>query len=233
MKLIKRSASGVLDIIYPNVCLACEQAPPIPEDIFCVSCHYHLPKTDLHLYPNNVFVSRFRGRVRIEAGAALLYFSKESRVQKLIYNLKYQNKTEIGRLFGLYYGRLLKQASCFRGIDAIIPVPLHAKKKHKRGFNQSEVFARGLAEVMQTALFLNVLIRKTPTSTQTKMDRLSRLKNMINAFEVINQRRVNGKHILLVDDVLTTGATLEACSLKLLEKADVKISLLTLAMATN
>ena len=220
-------------LFYPNLCVACGQNLPPFDDLLCLKCQFELPETKYHQQPENAFVERFWGRVPIESGAALYYYNKGSRVQHLIHLLKYQNKPEIGYKLGLLYGKQLRQAENYTTIEAVVPVPLHPKKAHARGYNQAEQFSRGLAESMEIIHLPKALRRKSFTVTQTKKSRIERLENVLSAFEVVQHKKIANKHILLVDDVMTTGATLEACTLKLQEVEEVKISLATIAIASD
>ena len=218
-------------LFYPKLCLACGQNIPAEEDIICISCHYRLPKTDFHLERENFFTEHFWGRVPIHSGAALYYFTKTSRTQKLIHKLKYEHQPLIGLKLGQLYGHALKASPYFNMVEAIVPVPLHPRKKKIRGYNQSDAFAKGLAQSMNLPWYPNALQRVEMTTTQTKKNRLDRFENVRQAFQVAQIKLLEGKHLLLVDDVLTTGATLEACALQILDVPNTKVSFATIAMA--
>jgi len=175
----------------------------------------------------------FWGRIRIHSAATFLNFTKSGRVQRLVHQLKYKSKTEVGILLGELYGRDLKKATLFENVDVIIPVPLHWKKQKQRGFNQSEMFGRGLAKAMKVKLDCETLIRNVATETQTKKSRIQRWENVSEVFELKDEAQLEGKHILLVDDVITTGSTLEASANKLLSIPDVKVSVATIAFASK
>ena len=222
-----------IGLFYPNLCLACGDNLPPFDEIICLKCQFKLPRTGFHEHLENPFTERFWGRVRIESGAALYYYTKGGKVQQLIHRLKYEHRPQIGYKLGQLYGRQLKEAAAFTEIDAIVPVPLHPRKKHQRGYNQAAEFGRGLAEAMDVPQFAHALARRSYTSTQTRKSRTERLENVLQAFLVNRPEQVRGRHLLLVDDVMTTGATLEACATRLLEVPDTKLSLATIAIAMD
>lgn len=219
--------------LYPKLCLACNYETPPVDEWLCLSCKLKLPKTNFHLEKENKFSERFWGKVKIEAGAAMFYFKKGGRTQNLIHNLKYKKRPQIGVILGNLYGKELKESPLFQDIDIIVPVPLHWKKLRKRGYNQSAVFAQGLSEAMSIPWVADALRRNENSESQTKKSKMSRLENVLSVFEVNNQKKIEGKHILLVDDVLTSGATMEACATKILEIPGTKVSLATIAVAVN
>lgn len=221
----------LVHLFYPRLCMACGEHLPRTEKLMCLPCQYQLPQTAQHTMVENAFTERFWGRVRLETGAALYFFSKSGRVQRLIHQLKYEHKPDIGYELGLLYGNMLREQSHYRSIDAIVPVPLHPKKQHQRGYNQAAVFGKGIAEALQRPLLPNALHRPVFATSQTQKSRMDRMDNVMNAFELHPSATVAGQHILLVDDVLTTGATLEACALALLAQPNVRISMATIALA--
>ncbi|PSR12691.1 MAG: ComF family protein [Bacteroidetes bacterium] len=218
-------------LFYPRLCLGCGHNLPPAAELLCVTCQYQLPQTEQHLSAENAFTDIFLGRIKLETGAALYYFSKSGRVQHLIHQLKYEHKPEIGTQLGLQYGRQLKEQPHFQTIDAVVPVPLHPQKQHQRGYNQAAEFGKGIAEGLAIPLWPEALARDLYTSTQTKKSRLDRIENVLAAFTLNQPQLLAGKHLLLVDDVLTTGATLEACATRILEAPGAKVSMVTLAMA--
>ncbi|HHH50101.1 MAG TPA: ComF family protein [Saprospiraceae bacterium] len=233
MTIRLRFVDDFISLFFPRLCLACGKNTPQKKELICISCQYHLPKTKFHLEKENKFTQRFLGRLELQSGAALYYFTKGGRTQHLIHQLKYKGKREVGVMLGQHYGELLKDSPHFKDIDLIVPVPMHPKKEHMRGYNQSTQFAKGLSETMEKPYYKKALKKITHTISQTKKTRFERLQNVINTFEVNQVNALKRKHVLLVDDVLTTGATLEACGLKILEVEDTKLSMLTIAIATH
>ena len=231
MKLLENLLDGFISLFYPQLCLSCGENITPGEDAICISCQVKLPKTGFHLEKENSFTDRFWGRVNIESGASFYHFSKEGRVQHLIHNLKYKGRYEVGIKLGNLYGKVLKKSPLYRNIDVIIPVPLHPKKELKRGYNQSVMFAKGLSETMEVEWKKNILISTKMSETQTKKSRLERLENVKDVFKINDVDFLKDKHVLIVDDVLTTGATLEACTMKILEIPGTKVSLATIAFA--
>jgi len=229
MGFLRTLLGEILDLVYPQVCAACDDDKPVRGSIFCISCMVGLPCTNYHLIVDNPFERHFWGRVKIEAGAALYYFVPGGRAQTILHNIKYRRRSDYAMSVGKIYGQQLVRTPRFEGISAIIPVPLHWRKLRKRGFNQSKYFAEGLSESMGVPVDVDTLIRVRNTSTQTRKSRGERVSNVIGAFKLSGFSHLEGKSILLVDDVLTTGATLEACALKFLEVPGLKVSLATIA----
>jgi len=227
MKLI-RYLRNFLSLLYPELCSGCKRPLYEHEELICSYCWYQLPVTNFHLDTANAAAKQLWGRVKIERVASYLYFVKESNVQYILYHLKYFSKPRLGEVLGVKYGELL-QGSNFTNADIILPIPLHPKKFKKRGYNQSEYVAKGLSRAMCIPVITDNLFRHTLAESQTTKKRYERYENMRTIFEVKDPEALVGKHILLVDDVLTTGATIEACANKLLEIPDVKVSVVTLA----
>lgn len=223
----------ILDLLYPRLCLACNSDLPPPSEILCLQCQYELPVTQHWLQPENAFTEIFWGRVPIETGAALYYFSKAGRVQHLVHQLKYENKPQIGWRLGQRLGWELRQQPHFRMVEAVVPVPLHPDKQKTRGYNQAEVFAEGVATALDLPVWPNALVRTENSTSQTRKSRQDRALNVQQVFAMGEPERLAGKHILLVDDVLTTGATLETCARLIIDLPGTKVSLATLAMADD
>lgn len=229
--LLLRWADDFAGLFYPHLCLACAERKPPRRDLLCISCRTKLPHTDYHEHQENALTERFWGRAPIYSGAAMFNFIKGGKTQHLLHQLKYQGKQQVGVLLGEWYGQELKKSIWFQSVEAIVPVPLHPRKERQRGFNQSDTFARGLARTMGVPWYKNGLRRKTYTQTQTQKGRMERFGNVESVFEVGEPAKLKDKHILLVDDVITTGATLEACTHTLLQLPGVKVSLASIAIA--
>jgi ComF family protein len=191
---------------------------------------YNLPRTNFHNDPENDAAQVFWGRARIENTASYLYFQKKGIVQSILHKLKYKGEKELGVFMGRIYGYELRD-TLFAQVDVIIPVPLHIQRLKKRGYNQSEMFAKGLAEVFHKPVDVESLKRRIANPSQTRKHRYERWLNVNEVFEVIYPENLVGKHILLVDDVVTTGATLESCANVILECENTKVSIVTLAKA--
>jgi len=219
------------DLFFPNLCVACTDRAAILNSCFCASCRSRLIIQDMYTMAENEFTARFWGRVPLETGAALFKFSKKSPIQKALHRLKYGNRPEIGSQLGREMGLKLKQSAFFKGIEGVVCVPLHPYKERKRGYNQSAMIAQGLAEAMNIPYMAGALHRNTHSESQTRKKRMERFANVEFVFEASNAHLLKDKHILLVDDVLTTGATLEYCAKIILDIPGTKLSMATLAMA--
>ncbi len=220
-------------LIYPNNCMACGNSLFRNEHVVCTSCLFHLPKTNYHLENNNPVSQIFWGRTNINTAAACYLFTKEGKVQHLIHQLKYKGKKEVGIYIGELYGKELINTPTFEKTDVIIPVPLHQKKEKKRGYNQSEIFATGLSSSMNTPIDTKTLIRTFASETQTKKTRFKRWENVKEIFSLHHPEKLKNKHILLVDDVITTGATIEACANLLNTIEGVSINIASIAVTSN
>lgn len=222
-----------LQLLYPELCNCCGKKLVRGEKVICLKCEHDLFFQPFHEAADNWVTQRFYGRVPIENGAAMFLFTKGGVVQHLIHQLKYKDKKEVGDFLGELYGRMLMKEEAYRKVDIIVPVPLHPEKLKKRGYNQSEHFARGLSKEMKKPVVANVLHRLTLKESQTRKKRMARWTNVDSDFYLKKSDSISGKHILLVDDVLTTGSTIDACSQALLTAKDVKISLATIAITSR
>lgn len=221
----------LLNLIYPDLCAVCGRTLIKGEKIICISCICNIPKTNYHLQPGNPVEKLFWWKVAVVRGSSFFFFTKGSPFQKLLHELKYKGNKEVGEVLGKYAGIDLPDSPEFCTVDIIVPVPLHPKKQAKRGYNQSEWIARGLASAMQKPIDTKTLVRIRENATQTRKTVFDRYENTQDIFALKDRATFSGKHILLVDDVLTTGATLEACIQALQESPDIKVSVFTLACA--
>lgn len=221
----------LLDLFYPNLCLVCGESLVTGEKQLCLKCFSNIPKTNFHLQADNPVEKRFWGKVHVERATSYLFFQKGSDFQKLIHELKYRGNKEVGAVMGKFAAADLLESADFQAIDMIVPVPLHERKEAKRGYNQSEMICKGIAEVMQKPVITNNLYRTAENTTQTRKSVFERYENTQGIFDLKNPVEFAGKHILIVDDVLTTGSTVEACVKALQQAEDVKVSIFTLALA--
>lgn len=233
--ILKRYISNLwgdfLNLFYPKICQSCGNYLLKNETAICTRCLFEIPKTNFHLEKNNPVSILFWGRVKIEYACSYYTFAKGSKFQKLIHKLKYHHRTDIGIELGKHLGFNLRKSEFFDDIDVIIPVPLHPKKQKIRGYNQAKVIADGLAESMKLAVSDSNLYRSVHTQSQTRKSKLERWENVENIFQLHQPNELEGKHILLVDDVVTTGSTLEACAQAILNVKGSKVSIATLAYA--
>jgi ComF family protein len=224
---------NLLSVIYPNFCNGCKKLLLKNEKIICTKCVFQLPKTHHHRLTENEITRKFFGILPIEFGFSMLYFNKKGITQSLIHNLKYRNKQEIGTYLGNLYALELLGSNKMKSVDFIIPVPLHKKRLHERGYNQIISFCRALEENLSIPLLENVLIKTKNLKSQTSKSSQNRFENNKNAFAIKNYQDLESKHFLLVDDVFTTGATIESCAKELLKIPNSKISVLTIAYSQS
>jgi ComF family protein len=231
MNLLTSYFHDFIGLFFPELCAACGESLLKNEEVVCSSCIYYLPYTSHHLDPENRVARQLWGRFPFVQAGAYVYFQKGNKVQHLMHQLKYNHRPEAGFRMGKLYGLELVRSEGWALPDGIIPVPLHPAKQRKRGYNQSDHIARGLAEGLGIPVITDNLYRTHNTETQTKKARFERYENLQNAFRVRDAACLEGKHLLLVDDVITTGATLEACALRLLALQNVRVSIVALAFA--
>lgn len=225
--------SAFINLFYPQLCHGCGEDPIGSGQFLCFRCHADLPFTHYENHRQNKTEVNFYGRVKIESAMSLLYFSKNMIVQNMMHEFKYQGQQELGLFLGRLLGRALIASPAFTTIDEIVPLPLSARKQKMRGYNQAELLCDGIGEIMGKPVSTQNVIRFRDTDTQTKKHRRERWENVEGIFAVREPELLRGKHLLLVDDVITTGATLEACAQVILRVEDTKLSIATLATATR
>ena len=230
MQSVFSLAEDFLSLWFPNLCASCAAKLYHNEKIICSRCLYALPKTNFHKDVENPVAMLFWGRVNIKYATAFYFFNKGSRFRKLIHKLKYNGHHGIGYELGLHFGTSLKD-SCFSEASCIVPVPLHPSKERKRGYNQSEMIARGMSDSLGLPVISRNLVRNMASSTQTRKSRFDRWKNVEHIFSVRDKDRFSHEHIILVDDVITTGSTIEACARELLKADNTNVSVASLAVA--
>jgi len=220
-----------VSIFFPRECGCCGCVLKYQEKFICVACDFHLPYTTFHEYSDNDTARQLWGKAPVEEACSFLLLQKDSRVEHLIYQIKYNKQPFLAEYFGYQYGLKLVKVQAYQGIDFIVPVPLHSSKLRKRGYNQSTYFGRGLSRAMEIPLREDILIRKKATMSQTGKGRLDRYENVNDIFDCQPTVLMANVHILLVDDVLTTGATIVSAALTLLASFDCRVSIVTWARA--
>jgi ComF family protein len=219
-------------LLFPHICDGCGSDIPGKETILCMRCMEAMPETNFELHPDNPVEKKFWGRLSIQQATAQYYFTRESLMQHLMHQFKYKRNKELGNQLGQMMGESIKRSGRFV-VDALIPLPLFPAKEKRRGYNQATVLCEGLAESLQVPVLKDVVIRSQHTDTQTKKGRIERWQNMEGKFVLAKPEIINNKNVLLVDDVVTTGATLEACGAELLKAENVKLSIAALCYAAK
>lgn len=222
---------ALVNLFFPKVCLTCQLQLIDNEKHLCTTCRHKLPLTNYHLTQDNFISKLFYGRAKIETATALLRFEKKGITQQLIHQLKYKEQQQIGAFLGTWLGAELSDCEDYSSIDIVVPVPLHKKKLRSRGYNQVTKFGEEIATALQAEYIDDILIKVTNTKSQVTKNRFSRWTGKNDTFALSNKQKIAGKHILLVDDIITTGATLEACILELNKAENIKISIATMAIA--
>lgn len=220
----------LFNLFYPDTCVCCDQYLLDQEKIICIECRLDLPFIETGNSTYNPLLETLKGKVFVEEGTSFLYYYPEGKVKKLIHQLKYKNNQKVGIFLGEWLGLKLLETKAYNSIDYIIPVPLHKDKLRLRGYNQLTKFGETLSSILNIEYLEGVLIRNTMAKTQTLKKRLDRFKSLVNNFSIINADLLKNKHVLLIDDVVTTGATLEACCNELLKVEGMKISIVTIAL---
>lgn len=232
-RFIQLAIANFCDLLFPTLCLGCKEALGANERVLCTTCRISLPETGQHLEPyDQNHLNKFAGKVPVQFLASYLYFTKGGLVQNLIHSFKYNAQKEAAKELANWYGNQLKSESKqLDDIDVIVGVPLHKSRFRQRGYNQADWIAEGLAEALKIPVRTDVLIRNQFKESQTRKNRLERWENVKAVFEVINPEAIRNKNVVIADDVLTTGATIEACATELLKAGCKSVSVLTLAAA--
>jgi len=228
---IRKYTNSIIDLFYPKVCVTCDALLLPDEALICHHCQSDLPLTYFHLDNQNQLYDRLSAIVKIEAATSLLLFDKSSIVKELIHQLKYQNRQEIGNFLGKLLAKHIQNDPVVSQIDYIIPVPLHAKKQKKRGYNQMTIFGKTLQNELKIEYNAQILLKTVNNQSQTTKTAAQRRKNVAGVYQVQNPEKYQNKHFLIIDDVMTTGATIEACAESILQQIEgAKVSVLTMAV---
>ena len=231
--LLANPFQSLVNLIFPKLCRGCGNDLFGTEEVLCLQCIDKLPATNFHLHANNPVEKIFWGRLPLVSASSHFYFTKDSLLQHLLHAFKYKNAVEIGLYFGRCMGRSFLQSNRFNNIDALIPLPLHPRKEKKRGYNQATVLCEGIAEITKVPVLKTAVIKPRSTQTQTHKDRVGRWQNIEGKFLLADVAPIANKHVLLVDDVVTTGATLESCGQQLLNIEGLQLSIATLAYTSR
>lgn len=233
LKIFDEIQKNLLNVLFPVFCNGCSNLLLKNENVICTKCLHNLPFTLHHQIKETEINKTFFGILPFEFGASILYFTKKGVVQNLIHNLKYRNRQEIGTYLGDLYAKELIDLESIKSVDFIIPVPLHKKRLHERGYNQVTTFCKSIEKNLTIPLLDDVLMKKQHLKSVTDKSKEGRLKHNENVFSIENEHKIEGKHILIIDDVFTTGATIEACAKEILKIKNTKISLLTMAYSQS
>ena len=229
MLKLKSSIPDLVHLFFPHVCIGCGTDVLDNQHQLCLRCLSDLPVTNFFSQPNNPVEKKFYGRMPVKSGGAGYFFTKDSLLETLIYELKYKGNKDIGIYLGQILAKFLALSGRFDEVDVLVPLPLNPKREKKRGYNQASAICAGIASAWKKPVIEKAVIRKVYTETQTQRGRVTRWKNMEGVFAVSDSSAIKNKHILLVDDVITTGASLEACGSEILKVAGTTLSIATLA----
>lgn len=231
MNWIKEIIPSFSHLFFPHTCAGCGSDLVGEGQLLCLECINNLPLTNFELHANNPAEKIFWGRAEISSATCQYYFTKNSILQNILHQFKYKGKKHIGLYFGKIMGEALNKSDRFNTVNAIVPLPLFITREKSRGYNQAGILAEGISSVMNIPVLQNAIVRAISTSTQTQKNRIERWQNIRGKFELKDKESLHDKHVLLVDDVMTTGATLDACANELLQAEGIKISIATLAYA--
>ncbi|MCC6815328.1 MAG: ComF family protein [Saprospiraceae bacterium] len=232
-KILSPIYNSFLDLLFPNLCIHCGLRTHSAAEIFCIGCQKIQNPTDLHLFLQNEFTAHFTGRIPIFTGASLYYYNPGGLIHSILDRIKYKGYHELATRLGDYYGEILKESPHYKSIDIVTAVPIHSNKENIRGYNQSAIFARAVANKLNLDFEQKIINKIRDHRSQTEKSRIERMNNILNSFEYNKKYNIQNRNILLVDDVLTTGATLEACAIELLKGNPKSISMITIAMGKN
>lgn len=230
--MLLAAARSLLHLFFPHLCAGCGSDQVQHEQLLCLHCIERLPLSKFETYADNPIEKIFYGRLPLVNAASYVYFTKDSLLQHLMHQLKYHGKKEIGLYFGKRMGEALQQSGRFTGIDALLPLPLFPERERKRGYNQATLLCEGMSGSLGLPLLTKSISRQA-TESQTHKNRMERWQNISGSFTLQQPDVLRDKHILLVDDVVTTGATLEACGQELLKVPGLRLSIMTLACTIN
>lgn len=233
MHLLQEIKNSLLHFSFPQICEGCGTDLPEPTQFLCLKCLSFLPATNFHMHPNNPIEKIFWGRIPVTYATSQFYYTRESIIQQLMHQFKYSGNKDLGLFLGKLMGDALSSSNRFSYLDALIPLPLFPSKERKRGFNQATILSEGISAVLNVPVLKNVICRNSFTETQTKKGRIERWQNMEGRFELTATAQLEGKHVLLIDDVVTTGASLEACGTELLKVKDLRLSIATLCFSSH
>ncbi|MFT4031358.1 MAG: ComF family protein [Siphonobacter sp.] len=228
---MKSYLSAFWALLFPRTCMACREVLAEGEDTICTNCLFELPLTNSIAQNDDTVALKFAGKIPIESTHAYLRFRKGGRVQQLMHQLKYEGHQEVGELLGRMFGAELKKAGFAEQVDLLIPVPIHESRLRQRGYNQSDSIARGVSERLQVSWSNEVLRKELATESQTRKSRIERFQNVANVFQVIRPELIKNQRVALIDDVVTTGSTLESCAQSLLASGCSGVHIWTLATA--
>jgi ComF family protein len=233
MQVLPLVKESLLHFFFPHICEGCGTDIISREHYLCVQCLNRLPLTDYHLYAGNPVEKVFWGRIPLAGATAQYYFTKHSLIQQLMHQVKYKGNKELAFYLGKIMGQQLAASNRFIYTDGLIPLPHFPDKEKKRGFNQATVLSQGIASVLNKPVLNDVVCRSIHTETQTKKNRIERWQNMENGFALIHGQAIENKHVVLVDDVITTGATLEACGRVILQVDTARLSIASLCFSAG
>ena len=232
MSMLRNIISDILALLFPRECAVCGDAIVEGEEFVCTACRFRIPMTGFAAQADNPMKERLSALVPITHASALFYFVAESDWRRIVHDFKYRGRWNKARRLGVWYGHTLLQSGNYQDVDIVVPVPLHLRKRLQRGYNQSDYIADGIASVLGVGVEHHALVRKVNNESQTRHSRNERWGNVEGIFEVRKPELLSGRHVLLVDDVFTTGATVIACCEAIFAACgDVRVSVATLSVS--